>query len=632
MPNLSTLSLPSGPSIPVNGVDLKKKLQPKALTLSQTGRVNLTDAAKAQTQAEIDEKNLKFTVSELGQQLKTERPDLFGTYSDEEVGNKMLERKPELAKYVVEPEKKSGFIANLLKGMANTPLRLLAGPAQLLTGLKTVDNPNADKYGIGKEGEWEGSQVNAGMDLPFFGNIQPIGYDQNGKMKTPSGIAKDVLGSAMEMGSYALGGFGATGLAEGMGKTAIKELALQGAKEGALVGGMGSLGSTMQDENATAGDMLKNTVMGAGLGAGMGLAFPLASAGAVKSSEVGGSALKKVFNKVRNQSFAGEKIIPGVDKATGNILEKAGKKIQETVIKPSKKDIQGGFRIDNVEKYDLGGNLQTSFEKTQQRLNEYTAQLKKLIDEGGDAQVVNLGKLVDDLDAKYQNKGLSGLGSQRETANTIESIKKELDSIKPNWREENITLSDAIQAKRAVGSFTAFLHDPIKAGTSATEDVWNDFYMLLKNETERVAPPGLREVNKAISEIIPIQQAIIRRIPVADRNNVLGLADILGGVGMFANPASILLPLMNRLLKSGTFADILMKLGKKYAPLPRKQITLGVTEGSKALESVKLKPRSLSTKLRKVEPLSAKDLGNMLKKSLPVNLGRNATIGNEKGF
>ena len=88
---------------------------------------------------------------------------------------------------------------------------------------------------------------------------------------------------------------------------------------------------------------------------------------------------------------------------------------------------------------------------------------------------------------------------------------------------------------------------------------------IIGNQTDETAiSEEEQEVNRALSEIIPVEQALIRRIPVAERNNVLSLPDTISfTIGSAIDPRAFGVTLFNRLLRSGKFANFLSQAGKK---------------------------------------------------------------------
>lgn len=247
----------------------------------------------------------------------------------------------------------------------------------------------------------------------------------------------------------------------------------------------------------------------------------------------------------------------------GKGLIKVGEKIQDVVLKPSLADVKNGFKMENVTKYGLNGPLGEMAPKTTEMLTGLRTQLSETIKNMGQEPSINLKDALDKLGSDFKSKGLKNLGSKTSIDNTIETIQKELDQILPSWRKESVSFSDAVDAKRAAGLNSAFLHGQIPQGLTAADRVWNDLYKILQHETERAAEgTPFKDLNTKISELIPIEQAIIRRIPVADRNNLLSLPDIIAGVATVSNPKALTVGILNHALKSGFVAKNLVKAGK----------------------------------------------------------------------
>ena len=122
---------------------------------------------------------------------------------------------------------------------------------------------------------------------------------------------------------------------------------------------------------------------------------------------------------------------------------------------------------------------------------------------------------------------------------------------------------EVLDIKRRAGLNAAFMHDVTKVQPTPEEKVWTDFYMLLKDKLEKEAPPEFQAVNKRLSELIPIEQALIRRIPIAERQNVLNVADIVSLSAGAIDPRALTIGVLNRVLKSGTVANKLMQAGSK---------------------------------------------------------------------
>ena len=174
----------------------------------------------------------------------------------------------------------------------------------------------------------------------------------------------------------------------------------------------------------------------------------------------------------------------------------------------------------------------------------------------GEEPTLNYGEIIDELEKKHINN--KKIGSIAETYNELENIKKELElKYGEDWRNKDIGFMDAIDDKRSAGSTAVFNHDTLKKVVGPSEKVWNDFYSLLRKATEENAPKEFADVNKAISDLIPIELAYKRRVRQLDKNNMFGLYDYIGGLGAFtAHPTAIAIPLIHRAMKSPTVANI----------------------------------------------------------------------------
>lgn len=159
-----------------------------------------------------------------------------------------------------------GLVGNILAGVLKTPARLATNVIQageLATGNKTT------------------SPLSGG----FLGNVIPVGNTGKGFVND----VKDSVGAGAELGSYLVGGGEAqAGLDALKGGELIAKPTLQtilgGAKAGIVPGALNSLGSSLQNPNASLGNVVGNTILGGTLGAATGGAL----AGAGKALEASG--------------------------------------------------------------------------------------------------------------------------------------------------------------------------------------------------------------------------------------------------------------------------------------------------------------------------------------------------------
>lgn len=277
-------------------------------------------------------------------------------------------------------------------------------------------------------------------------------------------------------------------------------------------------------------DSTKSALMGAATGAATGVAFGAAEKGL---------------------------------KALAPFIQRRGEAIQTSVIKPTAADVKDGFDIKNINKYGLGGGIKKTFEKTESLLDDLSNQLNTKITAEG-APPVDINDVFNKTVARVGGSKLSTFGSNTSISSALKQLQNEVIDIAGDTGE--IALQDAQVVKRAAGHFGAWQHGMFDPESTARQSVYNVFYNELKKTIEKTAPEGVKEINKQISELIPIMNALIRRIPVAERNSALSLSDIITLTASSLDPKVLGLSLVNRLSKSGAVGAVLAKLGQVATP------------------------------------------------------------------
>jgi hypothetical protein len=249
-----------------------------------------------------------------------------------------------------------------------------------------------------------------------------------------------------------------------------------------------------------------------------------------------------------------KKGVQGVGKVFGG----TGERIEYSLIKPTKTDLSDGFNVSNIKKYDLGGNLTQTLQKTDEKLSELTQQLKTKLASRPEA-VIDLNDVANKTASDILGNKARYFGDTAGVKRVLENLANEIENVSANGL---VDLPEAQIVKQSAGQKGAWVFGFTDPDAKATEMVYTKFYQQLKKEIEKKAPEGIKAINKQISELIPISHAVIRRIPVTERNNVLSLSDIISGGISFGNPKAIGLFIANRLTKSGQFAKLLTDLGE----------------------------------------------------------------------
>lgn len=242
-------------------------------------------------------------------------------------------------------------------------------------------------------------------------------------------------------------------------------------------------------------------------------------------------------------------------KALSNLLGKTGTKMQTAVIKPTQADIKDGFKIETVNKYNLGGSLKQTFEKTDAKLDELAKELNTKL---------AANKTPVDLSDVYEKTAKRVLGSKFESFGANAQIESAIDKLRgeiANVAGQNglVSIPEAQIVKRASGHFGAWNFGVPTPEVTAQQKVYNTFYNELKTAIEKASPDGVGQINKQISELIPVMNALIRRIPVAERSATLSLTDIITLTGAAFEPRALGLSLLNLASKSGRVGAALSK-------------------------------------------------------------------------
>ncbi len=245
----------------------------------------------------------------------------------------------------------------------------------------------------------------------------------------------------------------------------------------------------------------------------------------------------------------------------GKGLSFLGERVERALVKASQRDINNGFKVGNIFKHQLGGSLQDTFKKSESKLDElgtaYRAELSRPLSTGVVPEVDVLQAMTDVAQDFAKNPSRT-FGKNVNINGAIEKLID--DPAFQALKSGKADLLTANELKRAVGELGAWLDGERDPEANAMEMVANALYSKLRAGIENAAASGpekIRALNRQMGEIIPIRQAVIRRIPVEQRQNVLNIGDLIG-----FSTGSIGVAMMNRLLKSGQFANVASKTGE----------------------------------------------------------------------
>lgn len=433
-----------------------------------------------------------------------------------------------------------------------------------------------------KPSEYETVEPTNINDLPA-GSFEPVsasasptvsygGVALNPKWQ-PNMVSK--LGNAVLGGASDLGVHLGQGLAKSVGKvaTALGNTTLEQQVKDRLAAGEGQknlfgepvdpLQAGVTGAKQLGGDLLRTGAEAAALGTAPASIPGAIGAGAViGAAEAGGQALQdnKDLVTVGTEAAKGGAfgaIYGGAAAGFSKLLGAIGDKIQLSTIRPTAADRADGFSLDTVKKYDLGGPINKVLDKSQSKIGELSTQLNTKL--GATDATVDLDDVVKaTVQELTDSSKFKGFGANGKILSTLDTLKNEVGIV-----GNKLSIPDAQVVKQASGSFGAWQYGKPDPDSKATEIVYNTFYNKLKTAIEKNSPEGVQAINKQLGEVIPVFHAALRRLPVAERNNLISLTDMIGLVGSSHNPAALGPTLLNLLSKSGTVGNALMKFGPK---------------------------------------------------------------------
>lgn len=255
--------------------------------------------------------------------------------------------------------------------------------------------------------------------------------------------------------------------------------------------------------------------------------------------------------------------VPLVAKPAGTTAQWLGERIERALLKPTKAASEGMTPrqlVDKIYQLGVGGTLGQTYDKTQTAIQQTSQQLDKVLaSQPTKVDVVNaFAKTADDI----RQGALRTVGHNEELDRALGKISRELSPLVPTNGE--VSLTAANELKRGIGDLGAWTRDPrtgqiqVDQEANALSEVADRLYGHLKTSIEEAAPAGaVKALNQKLGDLITIRRAVVHRIPVADRANVLNLGDLLS-----LSHGTFWVGIANRLLQSGRVANALVEGGQ----------------------------------------------------------------------
>jgi uncharacterized protein YnzC (UPF0291/DUF896 family) len=443
-------------------------------------------------------------------------------------------------------ENKPGLFQNIVRGVSKPFLKAASSFAPAAESVYAAFSPDFSLKDINKRNI-------EGRDFGYFGeNIRPLGAAASevsaGQKSVGRGaldMLTDTAGTALEAGSYAIGGGALPGIAKNTVKGKIIAGAAQGARAGGAAGGVAGLGIGLQEEDRTVGSVAKDTAVGAASGLVAGAAFGgiLPVPGAVAR---GGRALTDpvgIMNRVA-------RINP--TQARNFKKNSGGASHGEWLVE------RGIFGTDE----EIAVQLAT---RSQQAYKTADAELAKL---GGEWKV---GAVDDALEELLQRE------TRVSTANTPSRDMARVTQLVNKNKENGLSMSEINEVKRVYERNVRL--DYLKSNVPESIDRAKNIDSAIRNwqfeQADKLGFQNLKEINKETQLSRELGDALYARINGQVGNNAVSLTDAVLLAG--GNPQSVAMAASrqffgNQKLQSG--------IARKMAPKPTVGAPAGMTRNA----------------------------------------------------
>jgi hypothetical protein len=294
-------------------------------------------------------------------------------------------------------------------------------------------------------------------------------------------------------------------------------------------------------------------------------------------------------------------------------------RVQQTVLKPRAGDWDAGFDLKDVGKYGLQGSADEVLTKAQTQIDEAAGKLQQLIREGKDGGArVDLGAALHKARARLNAEADADLLEQADPIFERFQRWAQLESSREGGNSAGaVDLLQAHKFKQMMGTHGAWEKTAAKTRQTITQPeryqsrAAQVVYMTLKEEIENAAPAGVKDINKVLSDLIPIRNAAMHRKIVAERNNPIDLSGMLSLMTATGNlPAGAAMFAASRLTTKGPGAKLLYgaanKLDRLAAPADPVQYSRTLRDlGYSAAEAQAI---TASGELPKIIPFRLRDI------------------------
>lgn len=318
---------------------------------------------------------------------------------------------------------------------------------------------------------------------------------------------------------------------------------------------------------------------------------------------------------------AGGKVTTGGLKTGGKAAKAAAGRVQGTKVKIGTPEFNKGAANKLYTKYGVFGNAKSVKKQWKTKIDAVAKQVREKITKSDTMADPDNYTFVDDIFSQAE-KSAEKFGKSK---TAVTEIKKELQKLRNTFDEAypegKMDLLDTHTEKQFIGKKGDWLAEAGSRSGNPSAPVsaqaHNALYDAMKTVVENKGSPGIKELNKQLSEMIPMERAASKQVLVSNRKNLIPLDDYIGGLAAASSAAhGNLLPaaLMvgNIMSKSPLSARGLNFLGD----IMEKAGELGETE-IKIPKKLKFGPVGNVPSGKSTQPRFIENFDEVIKKSIP---------------
>ena len=271
----------------------------------------------------------------------------------------------------------------------------------------------------------------------------------------------------------------------------------------------------------------------------------------------------------------------GAGMGLGKTLDWAGQKITSSMVRGLWQEAKDGFNVMNFKRYDvLGYTIPKMLEKVSARLETLRNSRNAIIDQS--KTTVDVSPIFSNAANEIIDMGQSmkAVSDWKKMMSSFDEIEKHVKSV--TGGSYKLSLRELENLKEWIGDNAKWIFGRVDPDSKALERVSGILYPKIRQAIEAVTPPGeVAKLNKQMQDLIPLQSALVKRIPVAERMNMLSVNDMLSllPAAISGDMSKATMFLAQKASKAQPVGTFLWKHGQKASDLTQ-AITKSILAGT----------------------------------------------------